>query len=716
MPKKTRSKNHAPSPPGPPRSAEPAADEVLAGTTAPVPVVAVAASAGGLHAFQELLSSLPADTGMAFVLIQHLDPRHHSILSELLGRSTTMPVTEVIDGVRIEPDHVYVIPPNHLLSVLNNTLHLMPAADTLQRYHPADSFFEGLAADRRAQAVGVVLSGTASNGTKGCLAIKAAGGTTFAQDNASAEYDGMPGNAVAAGCIDFVMSPKSIAHELARIARHPQIRPALMADANESLPVVSQDQLNKIFILLRSRTGQDFSGYKPTTVRRRIGKRLMVQKIDKIEHYIKALQQHPDELDALFDDLLINVTAFFRDPDAFEDLRTAVLPQIFEDRPADLPIRVWVPGCSTGQEAYSIAMLLHETLGQATPATQLHVQIFGSDIDEDAIETARRGVYPDIYLEDLVPARKERYFHRVAGGYQVSRFLRDMCVFAVQNIIKDPPFSRLDLISCRNLLIYLNSTVQKKVLSLMHYALQPGGYLMLGTSETIGSRSDLYSVVSKKHKIYRKKSVATRINNDLVVRSTGAIRSAKPFTRELEENPVYDLDKTAENLLLQAYVPPGVIVSPNQTILRFIGRTWPYIEAAAGTASLNLYKNAHPDIAIELRSAIHKIGSGSEQARKEDVRIDVDGKELRVDINVISLGGTVRGESNVLVMFEPQAAAFTADQPGDEGTGDDPDGGGQLRARNLELEREISSTRDYMQSIVEDGEPPIRGDNGENPC
>jgi two-component system CheB/CheR fusion protein len=669
-----------------------------------IPIVAVAASAGGLSAFRALLSHLPLSSGLAFVLIQHLDPKHKSILTELLSHGSNLPVAEAGDGMPIEPDHVYVIPPGHLLSVLGNVLYLLPRGDSTQRFYPADVFFQSVAEDRGAGAVGVVLSGTASDGTKGSCAIRSVGGTTFAQDRDSAEFGEMPGNAVAAGCIDFVLPPEEIARELGRVARHPRLRAVAVVRRDEMALAITPDQLNKILIMLRARTGRDFSGYKPTTITRRINKRLVVQKIHSIEHYLKALQKYPEELDALFSDLLINVTAFFRDAYVFNDLKSLVLPQLVQDRPSNLPVRIWVPGCATGQEVYSVAMLVHETLDSLGMADQVTVQIFGSDIDTTAIESARRGLYADAYMDDVSAARRLRYFQRVAGGYQINRQLRDMCVFAVQDVIKDPPFSRLDLVSCRNLLIYLDASLQKRVLGVLHYALQPDGFLMLGSSETIGSRSDLFSVVSKKSKIYQKKSVAVRVPERQGSTSAGTEPQAGFFYRELEEEPVYDLDKEAERVLLQRYVPPGVVVNAEQVILRFFGRTWPYIEPASGAASLNLYKNAHPDIIIELRAAIHTVHKGADSVRKENVRVVVDGKERRVDISVISLGGAVRGESNLMVMFEPRPAIETPPSAAKASGGEESHQLHAARQRTLELERELASTREYMQSIVEEQE------------
>lgn len=686
-PRRKPASNRAPAPESPP-------DDETA-----LAVVGVGASAGGLNAFIRLLSHLPTDTGMAFVLIQHLDPRHKSMLTELLARECPLPIREVADGMPMQADHVYVIPPNQQLTVLHNRLHFMPPSDGGRRYNPVDIFFQSLAEDRGSKAIGVILSGTASDGTLGSRAIKQAGGITFAQDRASAEYDGMPSSATAAGCVDFVLTPEDIARELGRIARHPMLRSGTTAHAGEDILAASEEQLGKIFILLRSRTGHDFSYYKSTTIKRRITRRMLVHRVDQVAQYIQLLQRDPSEADALFHDILINVTSFFRDPETFDALRLVAFPKILEHHAPDLPVRIWVPGCASGQEVYSIAIALHEFLG--TKAANTAVQIFGSDIDELAIDKARSGIYPESIADEISPVRLKRYFQKVAGGYQVNRLLRDMCVFAVQNVAKDPPFSRLDLVSCRNLLIYLGSILQKKVLQVFHYALQPNGLLLLGTSETIGSQVELFSLLDKKAKLYQKKSVALRLGDDFLFRNDRVpVPAGAPHPPEGAQVTIYDLAKEAERILLQRYAPPGVIVGPDQNVERFLGRTWPYIEPSAGAASLNLYKIAHPDLVVELRAAIHTVTRDGGEVRKDNVRIRTGGGEQRVDIQVLPLAGSVVSESNLLVMFEPRPVPISTDTL----PAGDTDATDALRERNAEVERELGSTREYMQSIIEEQE------------
>ena len=671
---------------------------------AEIPVVGVGASAGGLSAFKQFLSHLPTDTGMAFVLIQHLDPTHESLLAELLKRRCPMPLQVIADGMILHPNQVYVIAPGQQVRLLHDQLHCMPAGDQTRPNHPIDLFLKSLAEDRGSKAIGVILSGTASDGTLGCCAIKEAGGITFAQDSESAEYDAMPANAVAAGHIDFVLPPADVARELGRLAQHPLLRPGTAPKAPDHGLAVAPEVLKKIHILLRSRVGHDFSYYKQNTVQRRIRRRMLLHKLDSGARYLQLLQHDPRELDALFQDILINVTAFFRDPESFEALKHIAFPSLLKDRPLDLPIRIWVPGCSTGQEVYSIAMALHECLGEQAAKTS--VQIFGSDIDDDAIEKARAGLYPDGIEEELSAVRLKRYFRKVAGGYRVSKVLREQCIFAVQNVTSDPPFSRIDLVSCRNLLIYFEMVLQKKVLQLFHYALQPDGFLLLGSSETIGGEADLFRTIDKKAKLYQKKSVATRADGGAVfkvARTAPAVTPAKPASREVK---VYDLERETERRLLERYTPAGVVIDPDQHILRFLGRVWPYIEHGPGAASLDLYRVAHPDLTLELRTIIHGVTVNGQDARNDNVRLRVDGNERRVAIQVLSLGGAIPEECNLMVLFEPVAApAAAVKQDGADGQSAGAAGAQDaLAARNAELERELADSRGYMQSVIEEQE------------
>ncbi|MGE5646303.1 MAG: chemotaxis protein CheB [Acidobacteriota bacterium] len=475
------------------------------------PVVGIGASAGGLEAFTGLLRHLRGDTGMAFVLVQHLDPKHESLLPELLSKSSPMPILQVRDGMKVEPDHVYVIPPNTDMVVSDYTLKLLPRSAVRGQHMPIDHFFRSLAADSGSKAIGIILSGSSTDGALGLEVIKGEGGITFAQDEKTAKYDGMPRAAAAKGCVDFILPPEGIARELIRIGQHPYV------SAPDGAPAVAEAEsgrdehrtagaLTRIFALLRSATSVDFSLYKHTTIRRRISRRMALHKVDTLEAYVELLQQNPAEVDALYREVLIKVTGFFRDPEMFQALKTKVFPEIVAELPPDTPIRIWVPGCATGEEVYSIAIALLEFL--SLKKKHLPIQIFATDISEEAIEKARAGVYLENIGADVSPERLKKFFVKHDGGYQVNKTVRDLCVFARQNLTKDPPFSKLDLISCRNVLIYLEAVLQKRVIPMFHYALKPSGYLLLGSSETITAYSDLFVLQDKKHKIYAKRLAA----------------------------------------------------------------------------------------------------------------------------------------------------------------------------------------------------------------
>lgn len=397
------------------------------------PIVGIGASAGGLETYSEMLRYTPTDTGMAFVLVQHLDPKHASILAELLHKTTRMPVREAADGLKVEPDHVYVIPPNSNLAILHGALHLIPRVEKTGQHMPIDYFFRSLAQDQGSQAIGVVLSGTASDGAQGLRAIKSEGGITFSQDPETAKYDGMPRAAIAAG-VDFILPPRGIAEELARISRHPYITRPI---APKAAPEVEGDFLQKIFILLRSITGADFTYYKHSTIKRRIARRMVLYKLERLDQYLKHLQENPNEVEALYEDLLITVTSFFREPEAFAVLKKQVFPKLVEGRSADAAIRIWVPGCSTGEEVYSIVIALMEFLNGA--AVKPPIQVFGTDINEAAVEKARHGVYPENIAADVSGPRLRRFFTQIEGGYQVNKIIRDACIFAKHDVTKDPP-------------------------------------------------------------------------------------------------------------------------------------------------------------------------------------------------------------------------------------------------------------------------------------
>jgi two-component system CheB/CheR fusion protein len=661
------------------------------------PIVGIGASAGGLEAFTQLLGQLPRKTNMAFVLVQHLAPNYKSALTELLSRATKIPVTEVKDGMVVEPDHVYVIPPNVYMGIQAGRLYLKPRLPDLQHL-PIDFFLRSLAEERGSQAIGVILSGTASDGTRGMKAIKAEGGITFAQDEKSAKYGDMPRNAIATGCVDFVMSPEGIAHELIRIGQHPFVQQAQVHEEAEIAGELEGD-LRKILSLLRNATGVDFTHYKQSTIKRRIKRRMVLQKAHTLKEYIDRLQESRPELDALYQDILIHVTGFFRDPEVFETLKTEIFPHLFRNRASGAPLRVWVPGCSTGEEVYSIVICLLEYLGDA--AGSLDIQIFATDISEPALEKARAGVYEESITADVSPERLRRFFVKTTRGYQVNKAIRDACVFARQDLVKDPPFSRLDLISCRNLLIYMGPVLQRKVLPIFHYALKPTGYLLLGNAESIGGNAEHFSMVDRKHKIYAKKLLPARLAVDFSRGDLALDRADLARKPEEVANP-FDIQKEAECILLAKFAPAGVIVNDDLEILQFRGHTGAFLEPMPGQASLTLPKMAREGLLVDVRAAIQKARKEDAPARKQGLQVKRDGRLLEVDIEVIPIKGPTSAERYFLVLFEEVPLPKTdARKISKRGSGREATAQSAYEQQVNQLQAELAQTKSTLQSIIE---------------
>ncbi|HEY9710713.1 MAG TPA: chemotaxis protein CheB, partial [Oculatellaceae cyanobacterium] len=614
-------------------------------------IVGIGASAGGLEAFTQLLGALPTDTGMAFVLIQHLDPTHKSLLTELIGRVTKMPVREVSEGMAVKPNHVYIIPPNTDMIILQGELKLSPRVKTSGRYLPIDSFLQSLASERGDKAIGVILTGMDGDGALGLEAIKAECGITFAQSEDSAKFESMPHNAAASGCVDFILPPAEIAQELVRISRHPYVAGSRTTATAEKIPE-TEDDLQPIFSLLRTATGVDFTYYKYPTIFRRICRRMVLHQLNNLEDYAKYLQEKPDEVVALYEDLLINVTCFFRSPDAFEALKNQVFPSLTINQTQHTRIRVWVAACSTGEEAYSIAICLMEFFqDKADPPP---IKIFGTDISEMAIEKARSGIYTDKQVRDIDPARLQRFFVRVEGGYQIIKSIREMCIFAKQNLVQDPPFSKLDLISCRNVLIYLGPVLQKKVIPLFHYALKSTGFLMLGTSETTGKDSDLFALVDKKYKIYsRKVAPAYRLNFDFVTNHypLEKLNTNKKMNEDSGDG-FNDVQKEADQVVLSKYAPVSVIINNDLEIIQFRGQTSPYLEPASGLASLNILKMVRKDLVSALFTAIHWVKRQKTPFRKEGLQVKCFEQFKLVNIEVIPFKVSNSVEDYFLILFE----------------------------------------------------------------
>lgn len=604
------------------------------------PVVGIGASAGGLAAFEAFFSGMPADTdpGMAFVLVQHLAPDHESILTELVRRYTRLQVYEVTDGTKVKINCAYIIPPNRDMSFVNGSLYLSEPTARRGLRLPIDFFFHSLAQDQRERAIGIVLSGSGSDGTLGVRAIKGEGGLVMAQNPESTEYDGMPRSAIQTGLVDFVMPPAEMPTQLIAYLAHAFGKPSRAA--SPATPR-SENALKKVFLLLKAQTGHDFSQYKPNTIHRRVERRMAVQQIETMDGYFKFLQQAPDEVKALFHDLLIGVTRFFRDPEVFKVLEEIAIPKLFAGKPVGAAVRVWVPGCSTGEEAYSIAILLQERLETLNQAFK--VQIFATDIDSRAIDQARAGFYPASNAADLTPERLARFFvmDKDSGNYRIQKSIRDLIVFSKQDTIKEPPFSKLDLVSCRNVLIYMGGELQKKLIPLFHYALNPGGILFLGTSETIGEFVELFSVLDRKAKIFQRKENIQPKKGQAWTRFIPPLAAEGATQPPKKKNPKtgrLELREFTERALLQQFSPVGALVDEHGDILYLHGRTGRYLEPSPGHADMNILTMAREGLRGDLNIALHKAVTLKSAIRSSGLRVRSNGDFTMVNLTVRPAG------------------------------------------------------------------------------
>ena len=672
-------------------------------------VVGIGASAGGLEAFTQLLRALPVDTGMAFVLVQHLSPNHASALAEILSRATSMPVAEVVAESALEPNHVYVIPPDRAMLMVRGHLRLL-ARNTHGKQHPIDQFFRSLAQNQRHMAIGVVLSGTATDGTLGLEDIKAEGGITFAQDE-SAQQQGMPHSAVASGCVDFVLPPAAIAAEIARIGKHPLVRaPAGKQRAEEAPPggLHGKASLAPILSLLRSATGVDFAQYKVSTLQRRISRRMVLQHQYAIEDYTGYLKRTPGEAEALYQDILINVTSFFRDSEVYEELKHKIVPELLANRSRHDPLRAWVLGCSTGEEAYSLAMVFTEALESANGQTS--AQVFATDVNALAIERARAGLYSKERLLDVSRERLRRFFVEQNGDFRVSKPVRDMCVFSRHNVMSDPPFSRMDLVTCRNLLIYLEPEVQAKIIPVLHYALKPKGFLVLGASESIGRFAELFGAEEGKHKIFAKKPGSGRVPHLPLpsTRSSGAPERSSAVPQHPRAPAGLDLAQTLGSTdvhkeadrLLASFAPPAVLVDANLEILQFRGDTEPYLVPAQGKASHSLLKMARADLMLPLQTLLHRASKDGTALRERGVRIQSEGKPREIELEVLPVKGNVAHEGCFLVLFKEAVSALPREGKAKAArAGSAPES--SSTADVVRLEQELASTREHLQALME---------------
>jgi two-component system CheB/CheR fusion protein len=624
---------------------------------------------------------------MAFVVVQHLSPDHQSNLTQLLSRWTKMKVVTASDGTQVAQNAVYVLPPSAEIAIQGGVLHLrpLPPGDPGPRRHVIDAFLRSLAADQGPGAIGVVLSGGGSDGTLGLKAIKAEGGITFVQDPGTATQPGMPQSALDSGSADFCISPGEIGDELMRVSNHPylaRIRPPRKTSA---------ESMHRLLSLLRKASGVDFTLYKHSTIERRIERRMALHRLERVEEYVRYVEGTPAELDVLYRDILIGVTSFFRDREMFAELRNVLLPRILEQRSPDQPVRIWSAGCSSGEEAYSLAICLLEALGDK--AAQYKLQIFGTDLDDDAVRNARHGVYPKSIELDVSPERLQRFFSRTDGDYRISRNIRDMVIFATHDLGKDPPFSRLDLVCCRNVLIYMQPALQKKVLRIFHYALNPDGFLALGTSETVGDAADLFSLIDRKLKMFSKKNAPATALFELGFGHFSAEVEVERRGQVGRPLPMMTVQQLADRKVIEKYAPPGVVINDTLEVLQFRGRLGAYMDPTPGAATLNLLKLVRPELLVELRGTVHR--ALTENLPVTSAKIPVkQGKEITmVTIDALPLQDAQGRGKSLLVLFREVLPPVPPSEVTENETGD---------PRQLQLERELFTTKEYLQSVIEE--------------
>ena len=665
------------------------------------PIVGIGASAGGLEALEQFLGRVPAGSGMAFIIVQHLDPTRKGVMPELLQRITAMKVIQVKDRTRVEPNWVYVIPPNKDMSILHGILHLLEPAPPRGLRLPIDFFLRSLAQDQQERSIGVILSGMGSDGTLGLRAIKENGGLVLVQDPATAKFDGMPRSATDSGLADIVARAEDLPERIiSYLQRTPLVHaPELALEDN------AQSGAEKAIILLRAHTGHDFSLYKKSAFYRRIERRMGIHQIDKIAGYVRYLQENSQELDLLFKELLIGVTSFFRDPAAWEELRRRILPALIA-QPAHSPVlRAWVPGCSTGEEAYSLAMVFKEVMEKTDPRNKRKLQVFATDLDKDAIEKARHGIYPENICADVTPTRMSRFFTKEARGFRVVTEIREMVIFAPQNVIMDPPFTKLDIVSCRNLLIYLSPELQKKLILLFHYCLSPGGILFLGSAETAGACTDRFKPISGKLRIFRRAETVLRQEAIEFPSSFGFPSPVGPRATP-SPKPHLSLQALAEQLVLECYAPPSLLVDDKGNILYVSGRTGKYLEPAAGKANWNIFAMARPGLRHELEHAFHRVLGRESSVVIRGLNVGTDGAKHPVDIALRRIEEPESLHGLVIVVFTDLPAPPGPSTPDRrENVKKAQPGRGRLQERERKYQQarlELQSAREEMQTTQEE--------------
>ncbi len=667
------------------------------------PIIGLGASAGGLEALEQFLGHVPPKSGLGFVIVQHLDPTHKGIMAELLQRSTPMPVVQIKDRMKIEPDHVYVIPPNKDLSILRGTLHLLEPSAPRGLRLPIDYFFRSLAEDCNEQSIGVILSGMGSDGSLGLRAIKEKAGAVFIQTPETAKFDSMPRMAIEAGLADVIAPVEELPGKIIDYLRHIPLHSAKEHDMAET----TKSGLEKIVILLRSQTGHDFSLYKKSTISRRVERRMGLHKIEKIADYVRYLRENSQESNLLFKELLIGVTTFFRDPAVWELLKETVIPQMLAARPEGGTLRAWTAGCSTGEEAYSLAIAFKEAEEKAKPPNHCSLQIFATDLDKDAIDKARAGIYPANIRVDVSAERLRRFFVKNGrGDYAVKKEIREMVIFAPQNLVMHPPFTRLDIVTCRNLLIYLDAELQKKLMPLFHYSLNAGGILLLGSAETVGTATDLFSPLAAKARLFRRldtsrqanmidfPSAFARTRPEVVSTSSAAVGST---------TPVPSLQSLADQLLLQLYSPAAVLVTNEGDILYVSGKTGRYLEPAAGKANWNLFAMAREGLGSALSEAFHKAVRQKIVVELKGVKVGTNGGTQIVDITVQPVASPEALRGMVIVVFTKVAQAHAQKSPDSTQRSNNHDARlSDMAQELLQAHQDLNATRDEMQISQEE--------------
>jgi two-component system CheB/CheR fusion protein len=655
------------------------------------PIVGIGASAGGLEALELFLRKVPEDCGMAFVIVQHMDPTHVGVMPELLQRTTRMRVCQVSERMRVKPNCVYVIPPNTNLSITHGVLHLFDPIPPRGLRLPIDFFLTSLAEDKKEHSIGVILSGMGSDGTMGLKAIKGKAGLVLVQEPTSAKFDSMPRSAINAGLADIVALAEDLPEKIISYLHH------IPTSTKSELPIDQQDQssLEKVLILIRNITGHDFSMYKKNTLYRRIERRMSLHHIAKIALYVQYLRENPIEAELLFKELLIGVTSFFRDPDAWDELKEDVIPTLLKRYPTGKTLRAWSTGCSSGEEAYSLAIAFNEALEQIKPTENFALQIFATDVSQDAIDKARHGVYPASIASDVSPERLHRYFTKDGDCYRICKEIRGMVTFATQNVATDPPFTKLDILICRNLLIYLTPELQKKLMPLFHYSLAPGGVLFLGGSESVNTLTDLFKSRGNKPRLFWRSESVLPVG--ALTFSSSVIPPRLGIPKELSmSEPVANLQSLADQMLLQHYSPPAVLVNDNGDILYINGRTGKYLEPAAGKANFNIFAMAREGLRFDLESAFHKAARLKETVTVKNLRVGTNGGTQIIDLTIQPTKESEALRGLLMILFydvtmplAKKAKRLSHAVPAD-------------KARALELEHELQGCREELQTTREE--------------